>query len=222
LIFDLDDTLIPTGRFYDRAMALAGVDAASLAAARKKTKGRLADGHVVARNRLLYLKAMSEAGSGFCSSEVLDTMHRYEDALVTMCRESWRALGRGPMFANLSEHFKIALVTNENTRTQLLKLSAFAPDDRYFPVVVTSEEMGIEKPSPQIFQEALQRLGLAAGQCVMIGDDPRADLFPARDLGMRAVWTTEFFSTMAGQRASSWDGDSIAFLGDLPAWLEAL
>jgi putative hydrolase of the HAD superfamily len=58
--------------------------------------------------------------------------------------------------------------------------------DRLDPVVV-SAEVGIEKPSPGIFEEALRRAGVTRERAVMIGDEPRLDLGGARAAGLGAV-----------------------------------
>jgi len=218
LIFDLDDTLIPSSRIYSQAADLSGIGSDILAAGRVVTKSRLERGHVAARNRLLYLKAGNEASGMVAASEIIRQMTLYEEALGELCRKAWVELQRYKLFFGLAESYKIAVLTNENTRTQLLKLASFAPDDRFFSLIVTSEEMGVEKPDFRVFAEVLRRLNFDADQCLMIGDDPVADLIPARDLGMHTVMTTEF----AASDLSSWDGDVIATLDGLPDFLESL
>ncbi len=55
-------------------------------------------------------------------------------------------------------------------------------------VVVVSGTEGIEKPDPEIFRRALERLGgVAPERVVYVGDNPRIDVEPARALGMGAV-----------------------------------
>ena len=218
LVFDLDDTLIPSTRIYEQAESDSCLDAKLLFVGRVLTKARLYVGHVAARNRLLYLKAGNDASGMVAASEIIRQMTLYEEALGELCRKAWVELQRDKLFFGLAESYKIAVLTNENTRTQLLKIASFAPDDRFFSVIVTSEEMGVEKPDSLVFAEVLSRLNFDADQCLMIGDDPVADLFPARDLGMHTVMTTEF----APSGLSSWDGDVIATLDSLPEFLESL
>jgi putative hydrolase of the HAD superfamily len=54
-------------------------------------------------------------------------------------------------------------------------------------VVVVSGDEGIEKPDPEIFRRALDRLGLEADRAVYVGDNPRIDVVPARELGMGGI-----------------------------------
>lgn len=59
---------------------------------------------------------------------------------------------------------------------------------RFFDVRVFSDEIGIRKPLPPIFEAALEHLGLPADRVVHVGDDLEADVIGAKDVGMHAVW----------------------------------
>ncbi len=56
-----------------------------------------------------------------------------------------------------------------------------------FACVVTSAEVGAAKPDPAVFVAALERLGVAAGRALHIGDEP-GDEDGARAAGMRFRW----------------------------------
>jgi HAD superfamily hydrolase (TIGR01458 family) len=43
------------------------------------------------------------------------------------------------------------------------------------------------KPSPAFFQAGLRRIGIAAAEAAMVGDDLQTDVLPAMDLGMRGI-----------------------------------
>lgn len=58
----------------------------------------------------------------------------------------------------------------------------------YVDVLVVSEEAGVSKPDPRIFEIALDRIGCRAGEVVMVGDSWAADVIGARDAGIRAIW----------------------------------
>jgi putative hydrolase of the HAD superfamily len=53
--------------------------------------------------------------------------------------------------------------------------------------VVLSSDAGVEKPDPRIFELALARLAVAAGDCVFVGDSAAHDLAGARAAGLRAI-----------------------------------
>lgn len=58
---------------------------------------------------------------------------------------------------------------------------------RHLDFILDSQEEGVEKPDPRIFQLALGRAGVAADQAAYIGDLYSVDVVGARRVGMRAV-----------------------------------
>jgi len=57
----------------------------------------------------------------------------------------------------------------------------------YLDLVVTSQEIGWNKPHPPIFLAALERAGLKASQAVYVGDQHNVDVVGARGVGMKAI-----------------------------------
>jgi putative hydrolase of the HAD superfamily len=51
-----------------------------------------------------------------------------------------------------------------------------------------SEEAGVAKPDPKIFEIALDRLGVGALETVMVGDSWINDIAGAAAAGLRTVW----------------------------------
>jgi putative hydrolase of the HAD superfamily len=60
-----------------------------------------------------------------------------------------------------------------------------------FESVTFSSEVGWRKPAPQIFAAALDRLGVEASVCAMVGDRRREDIAGARAAGMATIRTRE-------------------------------
>lgn len=60
--------------------------------------------------------------------------------------------------------------------------------DQAFEEIVVSCDVGFLKPHPRIYQYALEKMRLEAGECVMVGDSMRADVEGSKTLGMTAVW----------------------------------
>jgi putative hydrolase of the HAD superfamily len=63
----------------------------------------------------------------------------------------------------------------------------------YFESVVVSGDMGWRKPHSKIFQQALDQLGVKAGEAVFIGDCPLEDIKGALDAGLKAVFVHSQF-----------------------------
>lgn len=79
----------------------------------------------------------------------------------------------------------ICLVSDMLTTIQLRKLIKL-DIQKYIRFLVTSEEVGVEKPSPQIYHYALAKLGLSPSEVIMIGDNHEKDIKGAEALGIKA------------------------------------
>lgn len=86
-----------------------------------------------------------------------------------------------------SEGHAVVIVTNNGVAEQQLKLERCGIG-ACVDVMVTSEEAGISKPDPGIFEFALARVGAAATDAVMLGDAWAADVEGARAAGVTPVW----------------------------------
>ena len=54
-------------------------------------------------------------------------------------------------------------------------------------VVVTSQDMGFNKPNPEMFQAALRRAGVQASEAIYVGDQYQIDVVGANNVGMKGV-----------------------------------
>jgi FMN phosphatase YigB (HAD superfamily) len=57
-----------------------------------------------------------------------------------------------------------------------------------FEVIVSSLDVGVMKPHPAMFRAALDGLGVAPHETVMIGDRPDWDIAGAQAVGIRTIW----------------------------------
>ena len=57
-----------------------------------------------------------------------------------------------------------------------------------FAVVVISEDIGVAKPHPGIFEAACEAVGASPSACVHVGDRLEVDALGARDAGLTGVW----------------------------------
>lgn len=80
----------------------------------------------------------------------------------------------------------MAVVTN-GSKSQRDKIEALGAS-RYFEAVLVSEELGIAKPDPRIFRQALSRLNAAPDRSVFVGDSMEHDIAGARNAGMMTVY----------------------------------
>ncbi|GAI52481.1 unnamed protein product, partial [marine sediment metagenome] len=83
--------------------------------------------------------------------------------------------------------YRIAMIANANI-ADVRNIIATCGLEDYFDVIVISEEVGIEKPDKQVFQVALDKLGVEAENAVMVGNRIDADIVGANRVGMKSVW----------------------------------
>ena len=87
----------------------------------------------------------------------------------------------------LARTYPLALVTNGIAMVQHRRFAA-SPSTRHFQAVVISEEVGIAKPDPRIFEPALKKIGVSAGDVLFVGDSVTSDMAAARNAGMDFCW----------------------------------
>jgi putative hydrolase of the HAD superfamily len=82
---------------------------------------------------------------------------------------------------------KLGIVTNGRDAFQRSKIEGMGIT-KLIDSVVTSGGFGTKKPDPRIFAACLSELQVAPESAAFVGDDFAADMEPAIELGMLAVW----------------------------------
>lgn len=100
---------------------------------------------------------------------------------------------------------RLACVTNKGARftTPLLEKTGLAP---YFAALVCGDMVARSKPDPACYLEAAARLGVAAGEALVVGDSEN-DAAAARAAGMRVVCVPYGYNE--GRPVESLDCDAI-------------
>lgn len=88
---------------------------------------------------------------------------------------------------------RLGLVSNAAYLPRLMKAQLAALDlQPYFDAVSFSSEVGVRKPHPDIYADALSKLGVEARRALFVGDRVKEDIQGPKTLGMRAVLTREW------------------------------
>lgn len=197
IIFDLDNTLVFSDKAYALALDHCQIDTQMYQQARSNVKRLLNQKYQSpsARNRLLYFKEYLHLGDKpYSASDVLGLNNRYEVKMLECLADQVANLKRKELLEKLKAKADLYILTNENLKTQLSKISVIDPQGRFFKGILTSEEFGFEKPDRGLFEHLLAKYNLKASECFMVGDDYQNDIQPALALGMKAIQTTEFVS----------------------------
>jgi HAD superfamily hydrolase (TIGR01662 family) len=134
-----------------------------------------------------------------------------DDALTTLALLSQRG-------------YRLALISNasDDPNTQVLvdKLGA----REIFEVIISSAALGVRKPNPRIFQDALERMNLAPEKAAMVGDTLGADILGARNAGIFSIWITRHAKTPGNLAHADtiFPDTQIETLSELPRLLEQL
>ena len=83
--------------------------------------------------------------------------------------------------------YKIAAIANGDSIGSSNVIASCVLKD-YFDAIVISQEIGIEKPTKEIFDAALEKLSSKAENAIMVGNRIDADVVGANKLGMKSVW----------------------------------
>jgi len=97
-----------------------------------------------------------------------------------------------PVVRELAERCRLGVIANQSLGTaERLEQYGLLP---YFQVICSSAELGVAKPDPRIFKQALADAGCLPEEAAMIGDRIDNDIVPAKQLGMKAVWIRQGFA----------------------------
>ena len=189
VFMDIDDTLYPYEPAHNKAISAVRDLVSSefeiaeenfdlvFNAARNEVKSIL-NGSPSGRNRVLYFQRMFELiGVGSAPLKALNCEQTYWNTLlseaklfdgVTSFLEELRLNG-----------ITILAVTNLTAQIQFRKLVYFNLHDA-FDFIVTSEQVGFEKPDKRIFETALSHINCSGEDVWMIGDDLQCDIEGAK------------------------------------------
>ena len=87
----------------------------------------------------------------------------------------------------LAAKFPLTIISNGFREVQYYKFEHSGLADCFTHTII-SDEIGINKPQPQIFQIALDRNGVQASEAVMIGDSYSSDIEGAKAAGIDQIW----------------------------------
>ena len=201
LLLDLDDTLLDYSGGVDESWSeacVAGcvpreVDAARLVAALAPTRRWFWDDPTRHRTERL---DMPRAWTRIVA-HALERIGVTDDALADAIAHDFAARRRERMRlfpeaiecldALRRDGLPLGLVTNGDARQQRYKIERWDLA-KYFDVMVIEGEFGAGKPDEAVYRHALAKLGVAATDACMVGDNLEFDVEGAQRLGVRGLW----------------------------------
>jgi pyrophosphatase PpaX len=178
VLFDLDGTLIDSGAIILASMKHAATTVLGREIAEAELAAAVGGPGLIAQMRALDPSRVDELVAVYSAHN--ETLHDgleacvgIEDALETL-HEEGRRLG---------------IVTAKRRATVRLAFEVLPQLERYFDVVVGSDDTERHKPDPEPILLALERLGAEAEDVAYVGDSP-FDLRAAKAAGVAAIGVT--------------------------------
>jgi putative hydrolase of the HAD superfamily len=113
-------------------------------------------------------------------------------ATLAFCKEFMRYVrvdeNAKDVLSELRGKCKLGIVSNFAIPECVFRLLQKHGMDMFFDVVVVSGAVNKRKPSPEIFQKALGKLGVGASEAVFVGDTVDADIQGAKSVGMKTIF----------------------------------
>lgn len=117
--------------------------------------------------------------------------HLYEEAgkvYLDFYRNHWEWVkGAEAAYHSIARQYKVGLITNGFAETQRLKIAQFG-FERTASQIIISEEVGVMKPHPQIFEHATKLAGVAPHEILYVGDSLSSDVMGSKNAGWQMAW----------------------------------
>jgi putative hydrolase of the HAD superfamily len=200
VLFDLDDTLLEYSAHVAAhwaaacgVAATADVDPVALAAAVEDRRAWFWSDEV--RHRT-HRTDMLDAWTRIAAAALVQ-IDRPDDALAARIAADFASRRRAAMVlypdaraclaAVRAAGLRLGLVTNGDARLQREKTARFDLA-ACFDAIVVEGEFGCGKPDPRVYRHVLERLDVAPGAAMMIGDHLGWDVEGAQRVGIAGVW----------------------------------
>ncbi len=118
------------------------------------------------------------------SLKIIDALS--EDYINFLPLNNYLIDGARELLEYLMPKYQLHIITNGFREVQHTKLSN-SKIKHYFRTVTNSEEVGVKKPNPIIFEHAIKISCADIDKSLMIGDNYEADIIGAESLGIKAI-----------------------------------
>jgi HAD superfamily hydrolase (TIGR01509 family) len=193
LIFDMDGVLIDSEPLHERAKREALSEAGIIV-----PESLFASYTGRSDRAMIYEVAAGHGLNEQRSAEILDRKHRIYESLEYTLRPVSGAIE----FVHWAKsRYRLALATSATSRNRKATLKSLQIESM-FEVAVDSACFSNPKPSPEVFQIALERLALAPTACLVI-EDAMNGIVAARAVGCFSAGLTTSFSEASLREAGA-------------------
>lgn len=123
------------------------------------------------------------------TEEEIQEIGRKKLAIFEQIEQSKPFDGMKELLETLKPKYKLAVVSGSNRRTVDATISTFFPN--IFQVLISGEDTKISKPSPDPYLKAVEKLGIAKDECLVIENAPFG-IRAAKSAGLRCIAVTSY------------------------------
>lgn len=196
--FDLDDTLLNHKKAEEKGLSdvyehfdvFSSIELEELVSVYHQINKKLweaygrgeIDRHILHRRRFeetfveLGIEALSYAKAG----KVYMNRYRNHWEWIDGAKEAYDAI-RGK--------YPTGIITNGFAETQWMKIDQFGFKETSSQIVI-SEEVGVMKPHPKIFDHSTQLVGVERSEILYVGDSLTSDVIGGKEAGWKVAWYT--------------------------------
>lgn len=189
ILFDADDTLFHFDDFNGLRRVFASFDVDFTERDYQEYQQVNKPLWVEYQNHMLTAKQVQEKRFQAWADKLLIPARELNSAFMQSMAEISRPIeGAVDLLDRLKGKVRLGIVTNGFTELQTIRLER-AGLKNHFDLLVVSEEVGIAKPHPAIFDHAIERMGRPGREKVlMVGDNPDSDILGAHNAGLHSCW----------------------------------
>lgn len=135
-------------------------------------------------------EALKHFGYAFNPSErlIIDAVEAFMDLLIDTVAIDERVHS---VLQTLHQKYKLGLVSNFGYPPTIIRLLRKFDLIGFFDAITISGDVGWRKPSPKIFESALNTLHIAPSEAAFVGDAPYHDIQGAKKMGMKTILLTK-------------------------------
>ena len=105
-------------------------------------------------------------------------------------RNHWEWIeGAKEAFDKIRSKYDVGIITNGFAETQWMKIRQFGFEEMVSQIVI-SEEVGVMKPHPKIFDYSTELIGLDRSDILYVGDSLTSDVKGGKEAGWKVAWYT--------------------------------
>ncbi|TVQ67487.1 MAG: noncanonical pyrimidine nucleotidase, YjjG family [Balneolaceae bacterium] len=215
VFFDLDNTLLDHsaaeksahGAIHSLFEELRQVDTDQWLATYKAINTRLwleyqkgeTDRHTLQKTR--FRESMEKLGIDTRRSEQIGK--RY----MEVYRDYWGWIeGAEEALMRVAEQYPVGFITNGFLETQQRKID-FLNLKRFSSIFIISEEVGVMKPHPKVFDLATEKADTSRKRIVYVGDSYSSDIVGGRNAGWSTAWYTAYTSVVSSGQTADFSFD---------------